>query len=128
MSLATAFAALCRNTYTRTPYVRSGATEDNYYGGSGSDGTPVPGVPCLYHPASTPSYSAIGGLVRETPTLSVLPGDPLKVGDLVSAILAADGSVLEAGPLTVTAIDEHAPFGALAKRTASLEAAEAGVA
>lgn len=104
--------------YTRTP-MTDGAVNDHNEATS-VPGTPVTGVVCLYETKDVFISDEQGDRTVSTPTLRVLPADPLAVDDQVSDILDAASGVLLAGPLTVQSIDEGAQAGTSVLRTATL--------
>lgn len=118
------------HTYTRTPVTYS--SRDRWSRKSGTPGAPTTGVRCRYL-ARTHLRQADGGFVVATAppidggtlafltTLTVLPSDPLAVGDLVSDVRDRLGAVLLAGPVAVRAVLEHAGFGETTLKMVVLE-------
>jgi hypothetical protein len=121
------------HTYTRTPMTY--AARDRYSRRVGTPGTPVTGVRCRYvaraHVRKADGGEIVvvapavtGGTLAFITTLTLLPDDPLAVGDLVSDIRdATNGAVLLAGPATVQAVLPHAGFGPTTLRMVALEGA-----
>lgn len=119
------------HTYTRTPMTYS--ARDRYSRRVGTPGTPVTGVRCRYvaraHVRKADGGEIVvvapavtGGTLAFITTLTVLPGDPLAVGDRVSDVRdRAGGTVLLAGPVTVRAVLPHAGFGPTTLRMVALE-------
>lgn len=97
------------HTLTRTP-VTAGA-EDSEGNAAKVPGTPVTGFPCRYRAEETLRTDTGGRTTVYRPNLSLPYDSPLVVGDLVSAITTADGTVLLAGPLSVESIVPNAAFG-----------------
>jgi hypothetical protein len=130
--ISTAIATLARtqlgrfrvHTATITPSTEG--TEDIYFDAADTPGTPRTGVACKYVPADTLRVDDDGRVTSRAPTLMVAYDDALAVGDRVSNIVDADGTVLAAGPLVVQSIVPAAGLGYSLKRTAIL--AGAGVA
>lgn len=118
------------HTYTRTPVAY--AARDRWSRTTGTPGTPVAGVRCRYLDRAhvrkadggeivVVSPAAHGGTLAFLTTLTVLPDDPLAVGDQVSNIRDARGVVLLEGPATVQADLSHAGFGTTTLRMLVLE-------
>lgn len=105
------------HTYTRST-VTASDTEDDW---GDEDETPDVGVsslPCLYSMEDRFVSDALGTRSVKTPTLYVAPDDPLKVGDVVTAIADASGTVLLAGPLLVETVNPNSEAGvSVLKRT-----------
>jgi hypothetical protein len=87
------------HTYTRTPFVDG--TEDSEGNVPRVPGTAVPSGVCLYSTEERSVRDEGGVAVVSTPTLRILPEDPLVVGDQVSDIRDRAGTVLQDGPLRV---------------------------
>jgi hypothetical protein len=100
--------------------------EDAYGDTADTPGTARTSVACKYLPADTLRVDDDGRVTSRVPTLTVAYDDALAVGDRVSNIVDADGTVLAAGPMTVQSIIPSAGLGYTLKKTAVL--AGAGVA
>lgn len=121
------------HTYTRTP-VSYGA-RDRWSRRTGTPGTPETGVRCRYVDRAHVRKSDGGQMVIAQPpvtggtlafltVLTVLPDDPLQVGDIVSDIRdRASGRVLLAGPVHVETDIAHAGWGETTLRMVVLEGA-----
>lgn len=109
------------HTATVTP-ITQGA-EDTWGDTADTAGSARSGVACKYLPADTLRVDDDGRVTSRAPTLTVAYDDALAVGDLVSNIQDADGTVLAAGPLTVQSIIPAAGLGYSLKKTAVLSGA-----
>lgn len=119
------------HTYTRTPMVY--AARDRWSRRTPTPGTPVTGIRCRYvdraHVRKADGGQIVvvqpavtGGTLAFITTLTVLPDDPLQVGDLVSDIRdVRNGRVLLAGPVVVEADVDHAGWGQTTLRMVALE-------
>lgn len=117
--IRSALSVVMTHTYTRTPVGVSAA--DDWNDATTSSGTPVAAQPCRYSADDTVLRANVGRTVLVSmPTLTVPSDDPLKVGDLVSAIKDQTGAVLLAGPLRVDSINPNAEIGASIQKVARL--------
>ncbi len=96
------FDALLTHTYTRTPVTEG--TADAWGVKDDTPGNATTGVVCFYNPSETLRLNEQGAVTLRGPVLLIGADDPLDVGDRVSAV-ACGGSTVEAGPLTVDALD-----------------------
>jgi hypothetical protein len=113
--------------YTRSSVTPSD-TEDDWGDEEEADPSSTSGLRCLYgsqqaYQSEPLSSDASGVRTVRTPALFVAPDDPLAVGDVVTGILDAAGTVLVAGPLEVEAITLNAELGLSVLKVATLRQA-----
>lgn len=100
------------HTYTRLPAVvdpTPDTEEEAIYGPRYEPGAPVTGLLCYYDARPRPELDPTEGhLVVAAPRFWVEHNSALRAGDQVRDIRLEDGTVLEAGPLSVRAVDIRA--------------------
>ncbi len=77
--------------------------------GTSVNGTVVNNIPCFYAIKEIPFPTADGLTTLNIPILTLGFDDPIKVGDHVSNIQTADGTVLIAGPVLVESLQARDP-------------------
>ena len=100
-SLRSDLAVVLVHTCTITPSTEG--PEDSWGDAADTPGTPRTGVPCLYVPEDRLLADATGRVTQSGPTLTLDGTDPIAVGDRVSDVRDAGGTVRLAGPVTVDA-------------------------
>ena len=121
--IRSALSLLLTHTYSRSVVV-AGA-EDAHGVVTSVPGSAVAGLPCKFALSRLVSGSRVirseDGITEvRTPTLTVPYDDPIARGDVVTNILDQTGSVLEAGPFTVSQIDPSAGLGMSLKKSCTL--------
>lgn len=112
------------HTYTRSSVTPSD-TEDAWGDEEEAPTSSTSGLRCLYgsqqaYQIEPLSSDASGARTIRTPALFVASDDPLSVGDVVTAILDASGTVLVAGPLEVESVTLNAELGLSVLKVATL--------
>jgi hypothetical protein len=115
-------AVVLPHTYSRTPYTEG--SEDAHGNAGETAGTAVTGLPCQYAPVERLRLDEGGRVTISQPSLLVPHDDTLAVGDRVSAIADAAGTVLLAGPLVVDSIEPSAGAGFVLLKRALLRAGD----
>lgn len=112
------------HTYTRSS-VTPADTEDAWGDEEETPDASTSGLRCLYGSqerlySETLTADATGSRTIRTPALFVPPSDPLAVGDVVTNVLDAAGTVLVAGPLEVESVTLNAELGLSVMKVAAL--------
>jgi hypothetical protein len=110
------------HTFTRTSTTLS--AEDSEGNRSPTPGAVTTGLRCRYRAEETLRTDTGGRVTVYRPSLALPHDSPLVVGDLVSAITDAEGTVLLAGPLAVESVMTRAAFGPVLSKRAYLRAGD----
>jgi hypothetical protein len=96
------------HTYTRE--ARLGADSMNEWGQQTYNfATPVAGIPCFYAVSEVPVVTPQGLIRFNLPTMTLAFDDPVEVGDRVTNIITADGTVLVIGPVVIESLQPQDP-------------------
>ena len=112
---------LLTHSYSRTPVTQG--SDDAWYDTSDTAGTTVTGLPCVLVWEDRLVVDDNGRRTLRIPVLYLPADDTLAVGDRVSSVTDAGGTVQAAGPLTVQSIDPAMGLGSSAMKIAVLRGA-----
>jgi hypothetical protein len=118
------------HTYTRSTV--TGGDEDAWGDEAAMPGAGTSGLRCLYGSEvrllrDQSVRDEYGSRTIKVPTLFVPPDDPLAVGDVVTNVLDASGTVVQAGPFVVESVNMNAELGVSVLKACELRTTTARV-